>query len=193
MPILGVVDSAKSGNLGPATGYWSIASVVPGASTNAITISSIPSYFKSLQIRIFGMSGASGASLDTANITFNGDTGSNYSWSWAGSSSISGYQNGGTLNTSSIPAVFLPRNGYSTNPYGISIINITDYSKTTKKKTLLSQTGVAHGTTSSSEESIQRWYNGFWNSTSAISSITVTIAGGNFYKLNSYVALYGVV
>jgi hypothetical protein len=192
MPILGVVDSAKSGNLGPSTGFYSIASVVPGASTNAITISSIPAYYKSLQIRIFGMSSASGASLDTANITLNGNTGPDYSWNFIGSSSISGVQYGGTLNTNSIPAVFLPRNGYSSNPYGMSIINITDYSKP-KKKTLLTQTGVAHGTTSSSEESLQRWYNGFYNSTTAITSLTVTIAGGSFFKTNSYVALYGVV
>ena len=52
MPIIGVIDSSKSGNLTPTAGYISLASVLVTSNTpTIITFSSIPATYKHLEIR----------------------------------------------------------------------------------------------------------------------------------------------
>lgn len=52
MPIIGVIDSSKSGNLTPTTGYVSLASFrATNQSVTQVTFSSIPSIYKHLEIR----------------------------------------------------------------------------------------------------------------------------------------------
>ena len=72
-PMLGIMASQISGHLTPPSSYESIATYNP-TSGQSVTFSSIPSTFKSLQVRILYLT--SGA--DNINYRLNGDTGTNY-------------------------------------------------------------------------------------------------------------------
>ena len=183
MPILGVIDSGKSGHLS-TNSYASIGTVTVGSGgASTITFSSIPSTYTHLQIRIFGK-GNNADVYDAANLTYNGDTGANYTLHWL------------TGNGSSASALGLtPRNeiraayiGGATSPsIGSGIVDILDYSNTNKYKTLRSLSGAdANGSGNIF------FMSGLWMSTSAISSMTLTPVFGSSFSQYSSFALYGV-
>jgi hypothetical protein len=107
---------------------------------------------------------------------FNGDTGSNY------------------------PAVFMDGYGSSTGSFtasagyadvavfstiqGNAILNIMDYSATYKHKTILGRVNLTDWGT--------RAFATRWASTSAITSLTISIAGGPVFAIGSSFALYGI-
>ncbi|NBR25500.1 MAG: hypothetical protein EBU08_17335, partial [Micrococcales bacterium] len=72
MPILGVIASSK---LVSTNSYESIATATGTGSSGTITFSSIPSTYKSLQLRFNVRSTTFGSSL---SLRYNSDSGSNY-------------------------------------------------------------------------------------------------------------------
>lgn len=153
------------------------------STVSSVTFSSIPSTYKHLEIRIALLAGTSGGTL---NLTFNGDSGANYS-----NHGVIGYNGsvssfGGAPGRGNILLTGLNVGANTTYPTG-AIISIADYASTSKNKTLRSLWGMAGTSATTGEAGL---YSGAWFSTSAVSSFTITTGGGNFAS-GSRVTLYG--
>jgi hypothetical protein len=139
-----------------------------------VEFTNIPSTYTHLQIRgiIRGTNGSTGA--DSALITFNSDTASNYA--------IHRLQGNGASVTADaftgiadVSVASLPRSGNTSNSFGAFVIDILDYKNTNKFKTMWFQSGL-------------------WRSTSAITTVRMAAGGsGNTFAANSQFALYGVL
>lgn len=185
-PIIGIMASANWSSAN-ASSFESIASAVGNGSSSSITFSSIPSTYKHLQIR--GITRTSDTSSNTPRyiqIQFNSDTGSNYAWH--------GLNSGGASGTAEAALSYPTTYGYqkglsqstSTSKMGPFIIDIQDYSSTTRNKTVRTFSGVDFS--GSGQVCL---YSSLWMSTSAISSITLTSNTGAF-ATNTTFALYGI-
>jgi hypothetical protein len=177
-PMLGIMASGISGNLWkPGTDFDSIATTTVGSGgVGTITFSSIPGTYRHLQIRMM----ARFNSVGNAQMQFNGDTGTNYSYHAI-------YGNGGTINLSQGPSINQFYIGGSNNP-GTSTVMVTDifdYTNTNKYKA--QRTFVGNDSNNSVGDIGQR--TGAWLNTNAITSIT--IYGVTFQQYSSF-ALYGV-
>jgi hypothetical protein len=175
-----------SGGVAASTNsYESIATTTVGILGAAnVVFSSIPSTYKHLQIRGIARSDE----VATANVVsyrFNGDTAANYSahFIYGDGSAAGGY---GVANSSSMNGVQLPAATASASIFNAVIIDILDYANTSKYKTLRSLGGSDRN--GSGE---LRFTSGNWRDTTAVSSVTITPAGGNFVQYSSF-ALYGI-
>ena len=178
-PILGILASGISGNLwAPGKDFDSIATATGTGSSGVLTFSSIPSTYRHLQLRVF-MKAASGSSQ--CNIRYNGDTATNYTLHTLYGSGTAASAAGAANQTQfSVGAV-----ESSTNPWTASIIDILDYKDTNKYKT----TKLLFGYDSNGGGELGL-YSGAWMSTTAISSLTLTM-GVNF-TTTTVAALYGI-
>jgi hypothetical protein len=152
--------------------------------TASITFSSIPQTFTHLQLRSFCRSTAA---VGTGNILaeFNGDTGSNYtrhiiqadggSVVVAAAVSAASASVGGVVGTSA-----------ASNTFEASISDILDYSSTNRNKTSKDLRGCDYN-----GAGIVAIYSSSWMNTSALTSIRIFPASGNF-DVGSRFDLYGV-
>ena len=174
----------------PAIGdYESIQTVtVGGTAQAAISFTSISSAYKHLQIRYI----ARGSTRERVDLTFNSDTGATqYS-----AHRLYGLWNGTTQTTTSEARIdrsaiwLLSASGVSTtaSTFAVGVIDLLDYSNTTTYKTSRHLGG--YDDNGAANEFIT-FESGFWKSTNAISSITMTVASGLFQQYSSF-ALYGI-
>lgn len=184
MPILGMIDSGKSGHLsGP--GYQSIATITLASVASTANFTGISTGgYTDLQIRGFARSTSS--ATDFLWINFNGDTGSNYTF-------IDYYFGGGVgpssgITQPTIRSVHLPISTSVANTYASFTIEMQDVNAT-KIRTARSYGGYA-GTASG-----DGWIDnsvGAWNNTSKITSIQLTCASSGNFAAGSTFALYGI-
>ena len=178
--ILGILDS---GGAAASTGsYESIASATGTGSSGTITFSSIPATYASLQIRVLGRS--SNAS-DTTSFTvrYDGNAMTNFHWlRGAGTTTAS-------AGNTNIP-IFVPAANTTANIMGVGIVDILDYSNTTRNKTSRSFGGWDGNNVYTTNERLQL-ASFFRDNTSAITSISLVLTQGN-WTTNSVVALYGI-
>ncbi len=181
--------SAASNSVTPAvpTSFESIATVTPSGATT-VTFSSLPSTYKSFQIR--GIAQFSGSGFGTGRVTFNGDTGSNYTFHRLhgdGSNATSS----GSSSIANIPIQLNAGNSQSNgvSSWGSFVIDIIDPSSTSKNKTLRSISGASWNDSIDTNQSINA-ISGMWNNTSAISTITITTSFA--FLSGSSFALYGI-
>lgn len=172
---------------------YPIASQTVGAGgANSITFSSIPQTFTHLQLRTFQRNTNSGSNEAFSVVTFNGDTGQNYSsisFFGNGSSTTSFSQNqitNGSYGTSTYGPE-APNDGTTANVYASGIVDIFDYTNTNKYKTLKTLTGF-----DSNGFGFVFIHSGLWMNTNAITSITV-LSSGTSFKANSTYQLYGML
>lgn len=191
MPIIGIMASAISGNLwAPAGAYDSLATVTVGSTAVAsIDFVGIPSGYKHLQIRYISRCSRVDNG-DSLGIQFNGDTGANYSRHYldgnnsvmyAGASTSQNYCNCGYQAAANNAA----------NSFGAGIMDILDYSSTSKAKTIRFLGGVEDNTAAAGNIAYR---SGLWFATpAAITSIKLLATSGtqNFVQYSSF-ALYGV-
>ena len=168
--------------------FESIATVVGNDVATTITFSSIPSTYKQLQLRMFARySGGSGAT--TLVMRLNGDTASNYSnhrlLGNGTSVSAAGSTTDSAINLNG--AGWIPDTTYSYN--GVAIFDIIDYESTTKTKTIRIHAGKE---ANRSETGLSIMASALWNSTSAVTSISLTNAMGVAWAAGSTFALYGI-
>jgi hypothetical protein len=194
MPVLGIIASSISGNLSSPS-FQSIASANGTGASNTITFSSIPSTYKSLQIRILAKDTATGTQTPaSANIQFNGDTGFNYSFHY-----MYGSANGSNLSVASASSTeYQITQSIATSRtiapsqvdiYGVSIVDIIDYASTSKNKTMRTVSGV-DGNEASAAYRVQL-NSGAWYSTAAVSSISIK-TNNTAFTTGTTMALYGV-
>jgi hypothetical protein len=183
MPILGVIDSGKSGHL---SSYSSIATQTVGSGgASSITFNSIPSTYTHLQIRMLARA------TDNNTIVygrFNG-SGVNYARHNIYANGSSATANATTSTDASFFGTCSP-NAVNSSMFGTSIIDILDYANTNKNKTVRSLAGSDHNATAG----FDGWFylqSGLWADTSAINSINLFAGAGSFAQYSSF-ALYGV-
>lgn len=163
--------------------YESIATVTVTSSVNSISFTGIPSTYKHLQVRAFiGTDNGSKSGL----LQFNLDTGSNYSFHQL-------YGDGGSAGASaatsqtSIATIYPSSSTTSGNRMGAGIIDILDYASTNKYKTVRTLTGEDDN---GSGNIFLR--SGAWLSTSAITSLKLTVSPTGNWIQYSHFALYGI-
>ena len=158
--------------------YESIATV-NASSSATITFSSIPSTYKHLQLRLSTITStgtsiqlASNISLGTNSHQLGGDGSS----AFARNSAVGTY------------GLYVPSDtgtGTGGTSPAVAVIDLLDYQNTNKNKTVRSLYGCdANGS------GVVEMTSGFWNSTTAISSLTLTPNSGNF--TSGSFALYGI-
>jgi hypothetical protein len=182
-------SSGVSGTVLTPTSFESIATITGTGSSGTITFSSIPSTYKSLQIRVMSRSTYPSTGAGNTKVQFNGDTAGNYTWHniWGNGTAVNANANfsqSGILIDMTTPMANEPANTMA----GL-IIDIMDYSSTSKNKTLRSS-NVYNSNAGAAPEQI-RLNSGAWASTSALNSITLTSELGNYTTASTF-ALYGV-
>jgi hypothetical protein len=124
-------------------------------------------------------------------ITYNNDTGANYSTHF-----MYGVGNGNVYhavipNTNYLIPYGLPYSGSSNTAWGGIVIDILDYTNTNKTKTMKSLGGWADYYAGSKGDVVNA--SGVWNSTSTITSIKFGIVNSAFnYTTGTKFALYGI-
>lgn len=184
-PILGIWASQNYPRI--TNSYESISTTTVGAGgTSTITFSSIPSTYKHLEIRSFGANSATNNQY--VKLVFNSDTGANYAehhlsgnGSTANAGANASFNNGGLYFGMGLPGTLL------SNVFGAGVTTILDYANTNKYKTVRSLDGF-DGNGSGGVEIVSS----LWQSTSAITSITLTVNGSNNFQQYSHFALYGI-
>lgn len=185
MPILGIFASQITGKLYSPSAFDSIAATTVGAGGAAtITFSSIPSTYTHLQIR--GIGSLSGD--NESRIQINGDTGSNYAWHQMIASKATIGEDSSVSSSAGTSTTFI-KGQVSYDQFSPFVFDILDYSNTNKNKTIRTLSGTENN--NASLNSYVRFSSGLWINTTAISSVTIYAASGNFAQ-NSSFALYGI-
>jgi len=191
MPILGIMASQISGKLWqPEGAYDSLATVtVPSGGVASVTFAGIPNTYKHLQVRALVKSTVSGSGNTYDNMTaqFNGDTAANYArHGLVGSgSSASAY---GVANITFAGAGIVVRSdAAAANMFSANIIDILDYSSTTKHKTTRSLCG-----NDLNGSGAVVFLSSLWQNNQAITSITFGNDNSFQYAQHSQFSLYGV-
>jgi hypothetical protein len=182
-PILGIMASAISGNLwAPGKDFDSIATVTASGSPTTLSLTSIPSTYRHLQIRVFG----GNTTANSAYMTFNSDTASNYSrhrLSGNGTAaSASGTATYGGISIGANAGLLFTTSGAMAS----AVIDFLDYANTNKNKTTRSITGWENNTNGYLD-----FESGSWSNTAAVTRIDFTMAS-NTWANGSTIALYGV-
>jgi hypothetical protein len=163
----------------PTPTYTPLATVTLGTAASSVTFSSIPATYRDLILVVNATTSADGI----PSVRFNGDTGSNYLLVGMRGTNTTGSFSG-TLTKAD-----LMDNGAETNSPFFVQMQIMDYSATDKHKTSLVRSGTLlnDNGTSGVYASAHRF-----SSTSAVTSMSVNTAAGNF-NAGSTFNLYGVI
>jgi len=167
--------------------YESIATVSVGLGGSAGAVfTSIPSTYKHLQVRILARSSRADQN-EQIGIQFNSDTGNNY-----GSHGLWGDGSGATAAQLNYPAsaITLPwiaGNSNGSNVFGVSVVDILDYTSTNKYKTVRGLSG--YDNNGNGQAALG---SGLWSNTSAVSALTVKPYYGLLWNQYSVIALYGI-
>lgn len=177
-----------------ATAFESIATATGTGSSDTITFSSIPQTYKHLQLRVIGKRTGTGFTETSAQITFNGDVTSNYTrHGLLGNTTTASANATAPAASILVQNAFLPSDTAYANMHGVSIIDIYDYTSTTKNKTVRAISGYdTNGEVNLPGRLVLN--SGLWFKTpEAITSITLkTSSGLQFWTTTSQFALYGI-
>ena len=181
-----VFGTLSTGVAASTNSYESISTVTVGAGgASNIEFSSIPSTYTHLQIRGIARTTATSATGDFFAVTFNSDTGANYSYhQLVGTGTATTALAGASGNST-----YIQRFGTATQSSGIfgsAVTDILDYTNTNKYKTLRFLGGM-----DSNGDGWIVYGSGLWLSTSAITTIKLTSPNGNFVQYSQF-ALYGI-
>ena len=170
--------------------YESIATLTGNGSSGTLTFSSIPSTFKHLQIRAIAKdTNTAGNTTLQLEMRFNGDTGSNYAYHAVRGDGSTAFTDADAPTTKMTIFNASLRESSATSTMAVSIIDILDYSSTSKNKTVRYLSGMNKnlGTT---DDKISFGSN-LWASTSAVNSISL-IATSTAFTTSTQFALYGI-
>lgn len=175
-----VVETSATGG----GGLTLISSQTPSG-TGTVTFSSIPGGYTDLELRISGRT--TDASIQNILMTVNGLGGTNYDFQRV--YTVGGGTSGDSGNaTSSWTLWAVPASGYTTGFVAAGKVDIINYSGTTLHKTMLFQGRQPSHASSGAGYVISGV--GAVRTTSAITSITLTLGAGNWVS-GSKVSLYG--
>lgn len=172
----------QGGGNGAGANAMELIATTSGSGTS-ITFSSIPNTYKHLQIRYVGLTTGNGY---RPQMYMNGDTGANYGGHALAGNASSVFSEvayaGGGMN-------YMILSSYSVNSLNSSsptpgIVDILDYTSTSKYKVVRTLMGGFN----SNQIAIA---SGSWQSTAAITSLTITANGGTWASTSRF-SLYGI-
>lgn len=173
--------AASASTASTAASYELITTTLVTGSPTTVSFASIPSTYSHLQIR--ATLRTNGGGLDDARLTFNSDSGANYAWhSLYGANGSVSSENSTSQTSIAIRQATGAEAGVLV--WGGNVIDILDYAKTTKNKTVRYLNGLA-GTYPR-----VRLGSGVWLSTAAISSLSLYNA--NTFMDGTRISIYGI-
>jgi hypothetical protein len=174
-----------------ATTFTKIASVSVGSGgASSIDFTSIPSTYTDLCVKVSARATSANTSSE-CRLRINSDTGANYNWTRIygdGGAAVS--QRGSIIGapyTSFVLFGGVVGNNATSNTFGNGEVYLPNYANTSAQKSM-SQDGV---TENNSADSYVFMTAGLWQSTSAITSVGLTLSSGNFMQYSTAV-LYGI-
>ncbi|WP_232453361.1 hypothetical protein [Burkholderia ubonensis] len=163
---------------------------VLASNQSTITFSSISQTYSRLILKIYGRTTGSGTSSTACSIQFNGDSANHNSvlhqYTGAGGNSVYGVSN----NTSSAYIGDLVQNGTTAGLVGVIELTLDEYAGTTFDKVGNFRGSFAVSNGISSTKGAQGAI--AYNSTSAITSMVVSLASSESFLAGTIVCLYGV-
>lgn len=174
------------------TTYTLINSTTLSSTASSVTFNSIPQTYSDLELRVNAKNNSSGQNYNNFYIQFNSDTTTLYSSTW-----VRGFYGSPDTGRASSSAYINYRDlakgvQYSdTAIFGLLNIYIPNYTSGNLKST----NGWGNPETSGSGDVTYFSLGnvaGLYRSTNAITSITLSIEGGNLLESNSYFSLYGI-
>jgi hypothetical protein len=185
--MLNNIAAIMGGGAAAVGDYQSIQTYTLSSNTATITFSSIPATYTHLQLRLLARSDYAGASED-ARMQINSQTSTSYYTNHVvygdGASALTDYD---VNSVAGFNVKRLPAATSTASVFGGIVIDILDYTNTSKNKTLRSLGGWdANG---SGRINLSSY---LFTSTAAVSSITMTLSTGANYVANSTFALYGI-
>lgn len=199
MPILGSLAGASARGLGGLRTFGSVVAdtgvmyplgmVEVGSTTPSITFSSIPATYTHLQVRGLLRNTRTSDRSGSPIMQFNSDTGSNYYYHRIyGDGNAAGTDTSGGTSTA-ITSIGMATDLNTAGIFGVAIWDILDYTNTNKNKIVKVLAGMDNNrTTDVGSVGIT---SGAWNSTSAITSITI-LPNVNNWSVGSTFYLYGI-
>lgn len=184
-------DSMLAGNDPGAT--FLIQRIAGDGSSRTITFSNIPQNYQHLQLRIMGKYVfTTVATPSSATLTFNGDATNSAAYHLLRGNGSTVSALGATAQSGiSIYDVAATTNSTNTNIMGVAIVDIHDYTSTTKNKTVRSFSGFDNNTATT--DCRVDLSSGLWINTSAITSFTVTCDTSTSWSTQATFALYGFI
>lgn len=185
---LGFWAASGANGGGGVAAYELISTTVLGSSQSSVTFSGLgtsAAAYKHLQIRY--VSRADGAyGLANQKMRYNSDSGANYGFHelFGGGSSVS---SGAALSRTESEASMDVGSSISANAFIAGIVDILDFSNTSKYKTTRALSGIA---SSAGGQGIKLG-SSLWQSTAAITSVTMLPVSGNFVT-GSRFSIYGL-
>jgi hypothetical protein len=193
MPIpLGIFAVAGAGGAGAT--YEHIANAFGTGSSDTITLSDIPSTYKHLQVR-YVIKGVYNGSSTNGAVRFNGDSSTTYRSHYLRGNSVavaSADGGGGTTAHMTFQDSIIGSQTDYNNMFATGIMDILDYTSTSKNKTLRTLAGIVGGSGLVNRTYV---YSGLYISTNAITSITFqpqTFSSGQQFTSTSRISLYGI-
>jgi len=194
MILPGILASGISGHLIPPSSYESIATVTVGSGgQSTITFNSISSTFKHLQIRYIARNTASATYSNIIYANFNNDTtaGNYYARHRLNGRGDNLVYADASAGSGESQVGFVAGGGTTANTFVPGIIDILDYSSTTKNKTIRVLSGLAGQSTDTNNDIALMSSLYFPSTITAINRIDLTAPGFNFAQFSSF-ALYGI-
>ena len=167
--------------------FESIATVTVGSGgASSIEFTSIPGTYQHLQVRLIGRSDRAAAG-DYIRVQLNSDTGSNYAWHELRGDGANATATGSSSQTGGIvKQITGASNG--ANEFGSVVIDILDYTETSKNTTVRSLGGF-----DSNGDGQIVLMSSLWANTSAVTSLKLeSQAGSSNWVEHSTAALYGI-
>ena len=167
--------------------YIPISTVTVGSGGAAsISFTGIPQTYTDL-IAVFSIRTNNNASYDNLQVTFNNDTGANYSRRWLRGDGTTADSYSGTANNYSYASNSLTGSTATANTFGNSSLYIPNYTGSTQK---------SHSFDVVAENNATTGYNALganlWTGTTPITSITFTPNSGTLFSQYSTATLYGI-
>jgi hypothetical protein len=166
--------------------YELIESAILTSSQASITFSGLGSYastYKHLQVRITAR-GTQAQIFGQANLRFNGDSGSNYAEHRLRGTG-SAVQSTGGGSTSFIGLDQVTGSTSATGSFGAFVVDILDFSSSTKNTTVRALTG-------SLNDNQVSFRSGLYNNTAAITEIFIGAGSADNFVAGSRFSLYGI-
>lgn len=189
MPILGIMASAMSANLWqPQGAYDALATVtVPSGGAASVTFASIPNTYKHLQIRVLVQTNYLDYRNDAIKVRYNADanTSNYYTHQLYGSGSSAGSQ---SYAADGVIVSYIASALSNTNMFGTAIIDVLDYTSTTKTKTTRSLAGWDGNGAGFAVLNSTGWF----ATPAAINTVQILPNAGTLLNQYSQFTLYGV-
>ena len=180
----------SQGGGGASDGFELISTTVLGSATSSITLSSIPTTYTSLQLRIVGRS-ANATQFDEISLRFNSDTGANYGHKYIELQTSNAPTQATATSQTAIRILGIPANTATANNFAALKMDIIGYKNTNMKTNVRGFGGAANFVSSWANSA--SLFNGIWNVTTTVTSLTVATWSGANLQTGTRVSLYGVL